>query len=50
MTVVGYLYRIAFEEGDLGMAAAVGWVLTAIILLISLVQIRMSSTMAREGR
>jgi ABC-type sugar transport system permease subunit len=50
MTVVGYLYRVAFEEGDLGMAAAVGWVLTAIILLISLVQIRMSSTMAREGR
>src|SRR5829696_2742129 len=50
MTVVGYLYRVAFEDGDLGMAAAVGWVLTAIILLISLVQIRMSSTMAREGR
>jgi len=49
MTVVGYLYQRAFEDGDLGMAAAVGWVLTAIILLISLVQIRISSRVAREG-
>jgi ABC-type sugar transport system permease subunit len=50
MTVVGYLYRRAFEDGDLGMAAAVGWVLTAVILLISLAQIRVSGSMAREGR
>ena len=39
MTVVGYLYAYAFEEGDLGTAAAVGWLLTCIILAISLVQI-----------
>jgi ABC-type sugar transport system permease subunit len=49
MTVVGYLYQRGFEDGDLGMAAAVGWVLTAIILVISLVQIRVSGTAAREG-
>jgi ABC-type sugar transport system permease subunit len=49
MTVVGYLYRCAFEDGDLGMAAAVGWLLTAIILLVSLVQIRASGGAAREG-
>ena len=50
MTVVGYLYRSGWEDGNLGMAAAVGWVLTAIILLISLVQIRVSGSTAREGR
>jgi ABC-type sugar transport system permease subunit len=50
MTMVGYLYQRGFEDGDLGMAAAVGWVLTAIILLISLVQIRVSGSMAREGK
>jgi len=44
MTVVGYLYRAAFNEGDLGMGAAVGWLLTAIILAVSLVQIRISGT------
>jgi ABC-type sugar transport system permease subunit len=49
MTVVGYLYQRGWEDGDLGMAAAVGWVLTAIILVISLVQIRVSGSAAREG-
>ena len=42
LTVVGYLYSYAFEQGDLGTAAAVGWVLTFIILAISLIQIRLS--------
>ncbi len=42
LTVVGYLYSYAFEQGDLGTAAAVGWLLTFIILAISLVQIRLS--------
>src|SRR6185295_19487250 len=44
LTVVGYLYQYAFDQGDLGTGAAVGWVLTFIILLISLVQIRLSGT------
>ncbi len=41
-TVVGYLYTFAFEHGDLGTAAAVGWLLTLIILAVSLIQIRLS--------
>jgi ABC-type sugar transport system permease subunit len=49
MTIVGYLYNYAFENsGDLGLAAAVGWVLTLLILAVSLVQIRISSSMARD--
>ena len=48
MTVVGYLYRNAMDNGDLGLAATVGWVLTALILTVSLVQIKVSSTMWRE--
>jgi ABC-type sugar transport system permease subunit len=49
MTIVGYLYSHAFESGgDLGLAAAVGWVLTLMILGISLVQIRISASMARD--
>jgi ABC-type sugar transport system permease subunit len=44
LTVVGYLYRYAFDQGDLGAAAAVGWMLTFIVLAISLVQINLSGT------
>jgi ABC-type sugar transport system permease subunit len=39
MTVVGYLYRNAFDNGDLGTAAAIGWLLTLLVLAISLVQV-----------
>lgn len=49
MTLVGYLYQRAFNDGDLGMAAAVGWLLTAIILAVSLVQIRASGTARRDA-
>lgn len=48
MTVVGYLYQYAFQNGDLGMAAAVGWLLTFVILLISLAQMHLSRLMGRD--
>jgi ABC-type sugar transport system permease subunit len=41
LTVVGYLYQYAFHNGDLGIGAAVGWLLTFIILFINLLQIRL---------
>lgn len=49
MTVVGYLYQYAFDNGDLGTAAAVGWLLTFIILMISMAQIRLSRVMGRDS-
>jgi ABC-type sugar transport system permease subunit len=49
LTVVAYLYRYAFEQGDLGTGAAVGWLLTFIILIISLVQLAFSGTMRRDA-
>jgi len=45
LTVVGYLYREGIDGGNLGVAAAVGWLLTLIILSVNLVQIRLSGTM-----
>ena len=48
LTCVGYLYKWAFETGDLGTAAAVGWLLTFIILSISLIQIKLSGTTGRD--
>ncbi|MDB5327597.1 MAG: L-arabinose transport system permease protein AraP [Phycisphaerales bacterium] len=43
LTIVGYLYQYAFRNGDLGTGAAVGWLLTLLILIVSVVQIRASN-------
>jgi len=48
MTIVGYLYSQAFNTGDLGVGAAVGWVLALIIFIISMAQIKISGTL-KEG-
>ncbi|MEO7413280.1 MAG: sugar ABC transporter permease [Opitutaceae bacterium] len=42
--MVSYLYDSAFHTGDLGLASAVGWVLGAIIMLVSFVQIKVLGT------
>jgi ABC-type sugar transport system permease subunit len=47
-TVVGYLYQYAFENGDLGTAAAVGWLLALIIIAVSLMQIRVAGRLRGE--
>lgn len=49
LTIVGYLYQYAFHNGDLGTGAAVGWLLTLIILVVSLAQIRLSSSIGRQS-
>lgn len=48
LTVVGYLYRNAFYQGDLGTGAAVGWLLTFIVLAISLVQVWLAQRVGSE--
>ncbi|MGO8669943.1 MAG: carbohydrate ABC transporter permease [Capsulimonadaceae bacterium] len=42
LTVVMYLYQHGFQQGDLGYASAVGWTLAFAILIISLVQVRIT--------
>ena len=42
LTVIGYLYEVAFRSGDLGLGSAVGWVVAFIIFTISLIQIRLA--------
>lgn len=42
MTVVGYLYEWGFNNGDLGTAAAIGWILAAIIFVISIFQLKVT--------
>ena len=45
LTVVMYLYRTGFVTGDLGYASTVGWTLAFMVLLISLVQLRLTGAM-----
>ena len=49
LTIVGYLYNTAFQSGDLGTGAAVGWILCLIIFSISLVQLRVSGATRAEA-
>ncbi|HTA90262.1 MAG TPA: sugar ABC transporter permease [Polyangiaceae bacterium] len=46
LTVIGYLYQVAFAGGDLGLGAAVGWTLAVIIFVISWLQIRVTGVAA----
>ena len=48
LTIVGYLYNTAFNTGDLGTGAAVGWILTLIILTISLIQLKLSRALKQD--
>jgi putative chitobiose transport system permease protein len=41
-TVVPLIYRVAFEEGNFGLASALGLVLFVIILVFSIINLRMS--------
>lgn len=42
LTLVMYLYQHAFMAGDLGLGAAVGWLLAVAIFIISMLQIKFS--------
>jgi ABC-type sugar transport system permease subunit len=44
LTVVGYLYDAGFNNGDLGLGSAVGWVIALVILLVSALQLKLTGT------
>ena len=49
LTVVMYMYQNGFVAGDIGYASAVGWTLVAGVLVLALVQMRLSGTWKKEG-
>lgn len=48
LTIVSYLYMNGFLAGDLGYASAVGWVLALMMLVVSLIQVRLSGAGTRD--
>jgi ABC-type sugar transport system permease subunit len=49
LTVVMYLYTNGFVSGDLGYASAIGWTLVLGVMLLALVQMKLSGTLRREA-
>jgi ABC-type sugar transport system permease subunit len=49
LTIVMYLYQNGFLGGDLGYAAAIGWTLALMVLLLALAQLRITGT-GKEAR
>ena len=45
LTIVMYLYDRGFVAGDLGYASAVGWTLALGMLIVSLIQVRLTGTL-----
>ena len=48
LTIVMYLYQNGFETGDLGYASAIGWTLALGVLVVSLVQMRITGAWRRD--
>src|SRR5687768_10469393 len=50
VTIVMYLFQTGFEQGDIGYASAVGWMLVLMIFVISLIQLRVTGMMREEAK
>ncbi len=50
LTIVMYLYQMGFDQGDLGYASAVGWLLATILIGFTLVQRRFGGELPRRAR
>jgi ABC-type sugar transport system permease subunit len=42
LTIVMYLFQMGFQVNDLGLASAVGWLLVLMILVVALLQLKVS--------
>ncbi|MBR9987625.1 MAG: sugar ABC transporter permease, partial [Desulfosarcina sp.] len=49
LTIVMYLYQNGFLGGDLGYAAAIGWTLAGMVMILSIVQLRITGAGREEG-
>ena len=49
-TIVMYLFQNGFEAGDIGYASAIGWMLVALISVVSLIQLRISGLLREDAQ
>ncbi len=50
LTIVGYLYRQGIEKRAMGYACAVGLVLLAVVMIINLIQLKVTGTFDKEAK
>ncbi len=50
VTIVMYLFQTGFESGDIGYASAIGWALVLMILIVSLIQLRVTGLLREDAR
>lgn len=48
LTIVMYLYMTGFDQGDIGAASAIGWLLAILIFGVSLLQLKITRAMREE--
>lgn len=48
-TLVGMLYRMGFEQNQLGIASAIGVIFLLIVLIVNLFQLRLNGTFGKKG-
>jgi len=49
-TLVGFLYRMAFEQNNLGIGSAVGVIFLLIVLAVNVGQLALNGTFSRKER
>jgi arabinosaccharide transport system permease protein len=49
LTIVGFIYQNGISQGNLGVASAIGMILLAVVLIINLVQLRISGILGTEN-
>jgi len=49
LTIVGFIYQNGISQGNLGLASAIGMILLAVVLIINLVQLRISGILGTEN-
>ncbi len=50
VTIVMYLFQNGFEAGDIGYASAIGWMLVAMIMVVSLIQLRVTGLLREDAK
>ena len=49
ITIVGFLYRMGFEQGHLGLGSAIGVFLLVIVLTVNVIQLAINGTFSKKG-
>jgi len=49
LTVVGYLYRMGWEQNQIGLASATGCILLVIVMGINIIQLLWNGTLKKEA-